>query len=83
MGIYNRYIVTIGILLLLTAVILIGLGINSLKAYYTGFIMEALIVTELYRYLMPKARRGLNTVSIMLLCGFVLILIVQTIQILA
>jgi len=81
--VYNNYILTVAVLLLLTTIILIGLGQNALDVYYTIYILEALIVTELYVYLNAKARRGLNLVSIILFGGFLVIVSLRVIEILA
>jgi hypothetical protein len=81
--IYNSYILTIAILLLLTTVILVALGQNSLDIYYPIYIIEALAVTELYVYFSAKARRGLNMVSAILFGGFLFIVSLQVIKILA
>ena len=83
MKIYNSYILTVAILLLLTTIILIGLGQNSLDVYYTIYILEALVVTELYVYFNAKARRGLNLVSAILFGGFLVIVSLRIIEILA
>ncbi len=83
MKIYNRYILTIAILLLLTTVALIAIGQNSLDIYYTVYVIEALIVTELYVHFNNKARRGLTAVSTMLLGGFAIVLCLQVLKILA
>ncbi len=83
MKIYNNYILTVAILLLLTTIILIGLGQNSLDVYYTIYIIEALVVTELYVYFNAKARRGLNLVSAILFGGFLVIVSLRVIEILA
>ena len=83
MKIYNHYILTVAILLLLTTVILIATGQNSLDIYYTIYVIEALIVTELYVYFNNKARRGLNLVSTMLFGGFAIALCLQVLKILA
>jgi hypothetical protein len=80
--IYNRYILSVALLLLLTTVILIGSGQNSLDIYYTIYVLEALIVTELYAYFNNKARRGLTYVSTMLFGGFVIGLCFQVLKIL-
>jgi len=80
--IYNRYILTVAVLLLLTTVILIATGQNSLDIYYTSYVIEALIVTELYIYFNNKARRGLNLVSILLFGGFAVALCLQVLKIL-
>jgi len=82
MKIYNNYILIVAILFLLTTVSLIATGQNSLDIYYTVYIIEALIVTELYVYFNAKARRGLNFVSTILLAGFLFIVTLQVIKIL-
>lgn len=83
MKIYNSYILIIAVLLLLTTVILVATGQNSLDIYYTVYIIEALIVTELYVYLNAKARRGLTMVSTILFGGFLVVVSLQVIKILA
>ena len=82
MKIYNNYILIVAILFLLTTVILVATGQNSLDIYYTVYIIEALIVTELYVYFNAKARRGLNLVSAILFAGFLFIVALQVIKIL-
>ncbi len=83
MKIYNSYILIIALLLLLTTVILVAVGQNSLDIFYTVYIIEALIVTELYVYFNTKARRGLNLVSAILFGGFLFIVSLEVIKILA
>ncbi len=83
MKIYNSYILIIAFLLLLTTVILVAIRQNSLDVYYTIYIIEALIVTELYVYFNAKARRGLNFVSAILFAGFLFIVSLQVVKILA
>ncbi len=82
MKIYNNYILIIAGLLLLTTVILVATGQNSLDIYYTVYVIEALIVTELYVYFNAKARRGLTMVSTILFGGFLVIVSLQVIRIL-
>jgi len=81
--IYNNYILIIAVLLLLTTVILVAMGQNSLDIYYTVYVIEALIVTELYVYFNAKARRGLTMVSTILFGGFLVVVSLQVIKILA
>ena len=83
MKIYNDYILIVAIALLLTTIILVAAGQNSLDVYYSMYIIEALIVTELYVYFNAKARRGLNLVSGILFGGFLVIVSSQVIKILA
>lgn len=83
MKIYNSYILIIAILLLLTTVILVALGQNSLDVYYSIYVIEALIITELYVYFNARARRGLNFISAVLFAGFLFIVSLRVITILA
>ena len=73
MKIYNNYIILVASLLLLTTVILTACGVNSLDIYYTLYVLEALITTELYVYFNTRARRGLTVVSTVLFAGFLVI----------
>ncbi len=82
MKIYNSYILIVAALLLLTTVILAVIGQEALDAYYTIYIIEALVVTELYVFLNPKARRGLSLVSAILFGGFVFVVSLEVIKIL-
>ena len=80
MKIYNNYILTVALLLLVTTVILITMGQNSLDVYYTIYILEAFIITELYVYFNVKARRGLTLVGTILFGGFMFVLCLQVIR---
>ena len=82
MTLYNRYIITVTLLLLLSTIILIAIGQNSLDIYFTTYIIEALIITELYVYFNEKARRGLTYVSTILFGGFAIAIGLQIIRIL-
>lgn len=82
MKVYNGYILIVAVLLLLTTVIFVALGLNSLDSYYTVYIVEALIVTEIYVHINAKARRGLSLVTTILFGGFLVIFSLQAIKIL-
>ena len=82
MRIYNIYILTVAVLLLLTTVILTALGNRAISVYYTVFILEALVVTELFVYFNARARRGLNLASVVLFGGLSVIVGLQIIRIL-
>ena len=70
MRLYNRYIITVTILLIVTTVILTAFSVDSLDVYFIIYIIEAFIVTELYRHFSPRARRGMNLVCIILFVSF-------------
>ena len=83
MKMYNGYILIITTVLLLTTVILVALGQKNLEIYYIAYIVEALVVTEIYVHFNTKARRGLNLVSTILFGGFLVILSLQVVKTLA
>jgi hypothetical protein len=83
MKIFNHYILTVAIVLLISTVLLIAAGQNSLAQYFTIYIIESLVITELYIFLNQKARRALTYVSVLLLGGFVFIMGFQIFKILS
>lgn len=82
MKIFNSYILIVAALLLLTTVILAVMGQEALDVYYTIYIIEALVVTELYVFFNSKARRGLSLVSAILFGGFLFVVSLEVIKIL-
>ncbi|MFQ5873369.1 MAG: hypothetical protein ACE5JL_06170 [Dehalococcoidia bacterium] len=79
---YDRYIVSLALLLTLTTVILAAYGESRLDLYFTVYLIEALVLVELYVYFSPRARRGLNVVSAILLAGFIVIVVLAVAEIL-
>ena len=82
MKIYNSYILTTAIVLLLTTVILVATEQNSLDVYFTVYTIETLVITELNVYFNAKARRGLTSVSTLLFAGFLVIVAIHVLKIL-
>jgi hypothetical protein len=80
--IYNRYVLTIAVVLLLSTVWMIAAAQQSLGLYATVYIVEAMVITELHVYLNKKARRGLSYVSALLFGCFAFILFFQIVKIL-
>ena len=81
MRIFNSYITILASLLLLTTVVLAAGTGNDLDVYYICYVIEALIVTELYVYFSEKARAALNRVGLVLFAGFMVIVAAQIWQI--
>ena len=81
MKIYNVYILAVAALLMLTTVVLVTLGEDSLGIYYSSYIIEALIVTELFVHFNAKARQGLSLVSTMLFVGLVFIVSLKVVDV--
>ena len=80
--IYNSYILITALVLLLTTIILIATGQTLLNVYYTAYIIEALIITELFVYFNAKVRRGLTLISAVLFGGFLFVASLEVIKIL-
>ena len=78
---YNRYILFLALLLLSTTIVLSVAGETRLDLYLTIYIIESLVLNELYAYLNPNARRGLNRVSYMFFVGFPLIVALNVAEI--
>jgi len=78
--IYNHYFITVAIVLLITTVILVAAGQTSLDIFYSLYVAEALVITELFVYFNKKSRRVINIVSLMLFVGFGIVLCLQVIK---
>ena len=74
MRIYNRYIVFLALASGLINISLALFGQNDLGIYFAINIIAYLVITLLYTYLNPRARRALNTVTAVLLAGFMVII---------
>lgn len=83
MKIYNSYILSLTVVLPLTAVILTAVGGSALDYFLPVFVLEAIIITELFVYLNNKARQRLTFVSAMLFGGFLVYLTVKVAAILS
>ncbi len=82
MRIYDRYILFLTLLFLPTTVLLSAFAEGRLDLYFSIYIIEALALTELYVYLNPKARRGLNRVNYILFASFLVIVTLKVVEIL-
>lgn len=80
MTIYNRYIVIVASVLLASTVIMIAAGQTALDIFYSVYVIEALIITELFVYFNKKSRRALNVVGILLFGGFGIALCLQVLK---
>ena len=83
MRIYNKYVVSLALASGLINTILAILGQNDLGIYFTVNALAYLVITLLYAYLNPRARKALNTVGIVLFAGFVVIVSLKAVEILS
>ena len=82
MSLYNRYLLTVSLTLLLSTVLMIAFGLDRLQIYFTIYVFEALVISELYVYFNRKARRALSYVSALLFGCFTIALSMQIFNIL-
>ena len=83
MRIYNKYVVSLALSACLINTLLAFFGQNDLPIYFAVNIITYLVITLLYVYLNPRARRALNTVSAALFAGFMVIVVLKVIEILS
>ena len=83
MRIYNKYVVSLALSACLINTLLAFFGQNDLTIYFTINIIAYLVITLLYVYLNPRARRALNTVGVVLFGGFMVIVALEVIEILS
>lgn len=83
MRIYNKYIVTLVLAASILNTLLAILGQNDIQIYFVINILAYLVMTLLYVYLNPRARSALNTIGSVLFAGFMIIVTIKVIDILA
>lgn len=83
MRIYNKYVVSLVLSACLINTLLAFFGQNDLGIYFTINIIAYLVITLLYVYFNPRARRALNTTGIVLFGGFMVIVVTKVIDVLS
>lgn len=83
MRIYNKYVVSLALSACLINTLLAFFGQNDLTIYFTINIIAYLVITLLYVYLNPRARRALNAIVVVLFGGFMVIVATKAIEILS
>ena len=77
MTIYNRYILIMALIFSVTSVIFAIADVSDLVLCLTIYVIESLVLTELFIYLNPKARRNLNRVNVVLFGLFLVLVAVE------
>ena len=83
MRIYNRYILYLAIATGVVNVALAFAGQEDLGVYFALNAIAYLVITLLYVYLNPRARRALDTIGYMLFSGFLVIVAIEVVGILS
>lgn len=83
MRIYNKYVVSLVLASSLINTLLAFFNQNDLEIYFIINIIAYLLVTLLYVYLNPRARRALSTIGAVLFAGFMVIVSLKIMEILS
>jgi hypothetical protein len=78
--IYNRYILSLTLLFLVTTVI-ISASNRSLDFYFSIYLIECLVLTLLFAQINPKARKGLNNIGYVLFSCFLVLVGMKVVEI--
>ena len=81
MRIYNRYIIALVLASSFLNTLLALFGQNDLEVYFVVNILAYLVVTLLYVFLNPRAKRALNAIGAVLFASFMLIVSLKVIEI--
>jgi hypothetical protein len=73
MTLYNRYLIVLVVVLPLSTALLAAYGVQQLGAYFSLYLVEYLIITMLFTYLHPRARRILDNMGYVLFGGFLIL----------
>ena len=83
MSVYNRYIISLVLTSCVINTVLAFFGQNDLTLYFTLNIIAFLVITLLYVYLNPRARRALNTIGVVFFAGFMVVVVLKITEILS
>jgi hypothetical protein len=81
--IYNRYVLSLALAFCVINAALAFYGQNDLGLYLAANIIAYLVITMLYVYLNPRARRALGSISVVLLGGVVVIAVLKVMEIIS
>ncbi len=83
MRIYNKFVVSLVLASGLINTLLAFFGQNDFTIYFIINIIAYLVITMLYVYLNPRARRVLNTIGVVLFGGFMVTVVIKVMEILS
>lgn len=81
MRIYNTFIITLTLVSCFIITLLAFLGQNDIQLYFVISTIAFMIITLLYVYFNPRARKALNTVGAVFFAGFLVIVTLKVIEI--
>ena len=81
MRIYNTFIIILTLVSCFITTLLAFLGQNDIQLYFVINTIAFMIITLLYVYFNPRARKALNTVGAVFFTGFLVIVTLKVIAI--
>jgi hypothetical protein len=81
--VYNKYVVSLTVVTCLITTILAFMVERDITVYFTVSVIAYLVITLLYVYFNPRARRALNTVAVVFFAGFLVIVAMKVVEILS
>lgn len=82
MRVYNSFIAALALSFTLITVIMAAYRVETLDAYFAVYTIALLVLTTLYIFFSPKARRVLSGVSIGAFTGFMVVVALKVGEIL-
>ena len=83
MRIFGRYLLFLVLASCLINVILAFTGQKDIEVCFTVLVIAYLIITVLFVYLNPKTRKALSLVSVVFLAGFMVVVVLKILEVLA
>ena len=82
MRLIERYVLLYALAILLSGLVLVGIGVQQIEIYYAVYLIEFLIATELVASFRKSLERNLRPIILVFLAGFLYTVIERIIQIL-
>ena len=79
----ERYIYFYAVAILLSGLMLVGIGVQQIEIYYAVYLIEFLVATELVASFRKSLERNLRPLILVFLAGFLYTVIERIIQILS
>ncbi len=81
MALYNRYVLSLALVICITTVVFAIIAISSLGLAFAVYVVECLVLTEFFIHLDPRARRNLSRVNYLLLALMMALVTVKLIEV--
>ena len=78
----ERYVYFYAVAILLSGLLLVGIGVQQIEIYYAVYLIEFLVATELVASFRKSLERNLRPLILVFLAGFLYTVIERIIQIL-